>query len=260
MINPQSSGNRGGRQIGWRPHRRKIVPMVALLAMLGALLVLAPAFQNPAPASQATHPLTGRHIANVMGFRGADWLERPERESEENVEGALDAIGLRPGMTVAEVGAGTGYVALRMAKRVGPSGRVYANDLQPEMLGLLRNNAAKTGITNVQTVLGSETDPKLPDGQIDLIILVDVYHEFSQPQKMLQGIRRALKLDGRLVQLEYRKEDPNVPILPDHKMSVAEAKTEVEAEGFKLEPVIETLPRQHILIFTKAAAKAAAAK
>ena len=233
--------------------------MAALVAMFSASLVLAPAFQAPAPASQSTHPLTGRHIANVMGFRGADWLERPERESEENVEGALDAIGLRPGMTVAEVGAGSGYVALRMAKRVGPSGKVYANDLQPEMLGLLRNNAAKGGITNVETVLGSETDPNLPAGQMDLIILVDVYHEFSQPQKMLQGIRRALKPDGRLVQLEYRKEDPNVPILPDHKMSVAEAKIEVEAEGFKLDPVIETLPRQHILIYKKATARGAAA-
>jgi len=128
---------------------------VALLVLLVAAAVLAPAFQS-------THPLTGRHIANVMGFRGADWLERPERESEENVEGALDAIGLKPGMTVAEVGAGTGYVALRMAKRVGPSGKVYANDLQPEMLGLLRNNAAKAGVANVETVLGGETDPKLP--------------------------------------------------------------------------------------------------
>jgi SAM-dependent methyltransferase len=247
MINPQSSGNRDGRQIERRARA------VTLLVLLAAAAVLAPAFQS-------THPLTGRHIANVMGFRGADWLERPERESEENVEGALDAIGLKPGMTVAEVGAGTGYVALRMAKRVSPGGRVYANDLQPEMLGLLRDNAAKAGISNVQTVQGSETDPKLPDGQIDLIILVDVYHEFSQPQKMLQGIRRALKPDGRLVQLEYRKEDPNVPILLDHKMSVAEAKTEVEAEGFNLGPVIETLPRQHVLIYTKATAKGAAAK
>jgi len=247
MINPQSSGNWDGRQIERRARA------VTLLVLLAAAAVLAPAFQS-------THPLTGRHIANVMGFRGADWLERPERESEENVEGALDAIGLKPGMTVAEVGAGTGYVALRMAKRVSPGGRVYANDLQPEMLGLLRENAAKAGITNVQTVQGSETDPKLPDGQIDLIILVDVYHEFSQPQKMLQGIRRALKPDGRLVQLEYRKEDPNVPILLDHKMSVAEAKTEVEAEGFSLGPVIESLPHQHILIYTKAAAKGAAAK
>ena len=194
-----------------------------------------------------------------MGLSGAEWLERPERETEENVEGALNAIGLKPGMTVAEVGAGTGYVALRMAKRVGLGGKVYANDVQPEMLNLLRRNAAQAGIKNVETVLGSEVDPKLPAGQIDLIILVDVYHEFSQPQKMLQGIRAALKPDGRLTQLEYRKEDPAVPILPDHKMSVAEAKAEVEAEGFKLEEVLESLPRQHILIYTKAAAAGAAA-
>lgn len=190
---------------------------------------------------------------------GADWLERPERETEENVEGALNTIGLRPGMTVAEIGAGTGYVALRMAKRVGPAGKVYANDVQPEMLELLRQNAAKAGIQNVQTVLGGESDPKLPAGQMDLIILVDVYHEFSQPQRMLQGIRAALRPDGHLVQLEYRKEDPAIPILPDHKMSVAEAKAEVEAEGFRLGPVIETLPRQHILIYTKAMAAAAGA-
>ena len=189
-----------------------------------------------------------------MGVGGADWLERPERESEENVEGALDAIRLRPGMKVAEIGAGTGYVSLRMAKRVGPGGKVYANDIQPEMLRLLERNAGRAGLHNVQTVLGTESDPKLPLGQIDLVILVDVYHEFSQPGKMLQGIRAALKPDGRLVQLEYRKEDPAVPILPDHKMSVAEAKAEVEAEGFRLGPVIETLPRQHILIYTKAAA------
>ena len=193
-----------------------------------------------------------------MGVGGADWLERPERESEENVEGALNAIGLKPGMTVAEVGAATGYVALRMARRVGPAGKVYANDVQPEMLQLLRVNATKAGLTNVVTVLGSVTDPKLPLGQIDLIILVDVYHEFSQPQKMLEGIHSALKPDGRLVLLEYRKEDPAVPILPDHKMSVAEAKTEVEAEGFKLGPVIEALPRQHILIYTKAPRSSAA--
>src|SRR6185295_9150467 len=138
MINPQSSGNRGGRQIARCTGRGQIM-VAALLALLTASPALAPAFQS-------AHPITGRHIANVMGFRGADWLERPERESEENVEGALDAIGLKPGMTVAEVGAGTGYVALRMAKRVGPSGKVYANDLQPEMLRLLRDNAAKGGI------------------------------------------------------------------------------------------------------------------
>jgi SAM-dependent methyltransferase len=229
---------------------RRSASLVLVLLLLAAASV---------QAFQAVHPLTGRRIAGVMGPGGADWLNRPEREAEENVEGALNAINITPGMTVAEVGAGTGYVALRMAKRVGPGGKVYANDLQPEMLDKLRQNAAKEGFANVKTVLGGETDPKLPAGTMDLIILVDVYHEFSQPQKMLQGIRAALKPDGRLVLLEYRKEDPNVPIRPEHKMSVAEAKTEVEAEGFHLGPVIETLPRQHILVFTKVMAAGAAA-
>jgi SAM-dependent methyltransferase len=228
---------------------RRSASLVLVLLLLAAALV---------QAFQAVHPLTGRRIAGVMGPGGADWLNRPEREAEENVEGALNAINITPGMTVAEVGAG-GYVALRMAKRVGPGGKVYANDLQPEMLDKLRQNAAKEGFANVKTVLGGETDPKLPAGTMDLIILVDVYHEFSQPQKMLQGIRAALKPEGRLVLLEYRKEDPSVPIRPEHKMSVAEAKTEVEAEGFHLGPVIETLPRQHILVFTKVAAAGAAA-
>jgi SAM-dependent methyltransferase len=238
-------------EISWRRQIQRLGASLCLLLLLGPATAL--------QAFQSVHPLTGRRIAGVMGPGGADWLERPEREAEENLEGALNAIGIKPGMTVAEVGAGTGYVVLRMATRVGPSGKVYANDLQPEMLEKLRQNAAKAGLTNVRTVLGGETDPRLPAGLMDLVILVDVYHEFSQPQKMLQGIRAALKPDGRLVVLEYRKEDPNIPIRPEHKMSVSEARTEVEAEGFHLGPVIETLPRQHILIFTKAAAAGAAA-
>jgi len=202
--------------------------------------------------AQTEHPLTGRKIAPVMGAGGADWLDRNERESEEHPDEALDALNLKPGMVVADVGAGTGYMSLKMAKRVGPSGKVYAEDVQPEMLRMLRQNAVKAKATNVETVLGNETDPKLPAGQMDLILLVDVYHEFSQPQKMLRGMRDALKPDGRLVLLEYRKEDPNVPIRPEHKMSVQEVKTELEAEGFKMDQVIETLPRQHILILKKA--------
>jgi len=209
----------------------------------------------PASGFQDTHPVTGRRIAGVMGVGGADWLERPERETEEQPEKALDALGLKPGMTVADIGAGTGYMSLRMAKRVGPAGKVYANDLQPEMLRMLRENAAQAKLTNVETVLGTEADPKLPRGQMDLVLLVDVYHEFSEPQQMIRKIREALKPDGRLVLLEYRKEDPKIPIRPEHKMSVAEVKAELEPEGFVLGPVIETLPRQHILILTKAAAR-----
>jgi len=194
-----------------------------------------------------------------MGFSGADWLERPEREHEENPDLALDALDIRAGMVVADVGAGTGYMSLRLAQRVGPSGKVYANDLQPEMLRRLRENAAKARIANIETVLGQETDPKLPVGRMDLVLLVDVYHEFSEPQRMLRKIREALKPDGRLALLEYRKEDPSIPIRPEHKMSVSEVRTELEAEGFHLNPPIETLPRQHILVLTKAVERKAAA-
>lgn len=203
-------------------------------------------------AAQAEHPLTGRKIAPVMGVGGADWLERHDRESEEHPDEAIAALNLKPGMVVGDVGAGTGYMSLKMAKKVGPSGKVYAEDVQPEMLRMLRENASKAKAANVETVLGNETDPKLPAGQLDLILLVDVYHEFSQPQKMLRAMRDSLKPDGRLVLLEYRKEDPNVPIRPEHKMSVQEVKTELEAEGFRMDQVIETLPRQHILILKKA--------
>lgn len=199
---------------------------------------------------QVRHPLTGREIAGVMSVGGASWLERPGRQTEENLEGALDAIGIRQGSTVADVGAGTGYASIRMARRVGPAGKVYANEIQPEMLARLHRNAAAAGVSNIEPVLGTETDPKLPRAQIDLIMLIDVYHEFSQPQKMLEGIHRALKPDGRLVLLEYRKEDSSLPIQRKHEMTVQEAKTEVEAGGFKLSRVLENLPRQHILIFT----------
>src|SRR5678815_2804036 len=230
--------------------------MIRRTVFLAALLLWqANAFQAP-----GSHPVSGRKIAGVMGMSGADWLVRPEREAEEQPEKALDALNLKPGMVVADIGAGVGYMSLRLAKRVGPSGKVYANDLQPEMLAKLRENAAEAKITNVITVLGDVADPKLPANIMDLVLLVDVYHEFSQPQQMLRKIRETLKPDGRLVLLEYRAEDPNVPILAEHKMTVAQVKTELEAEGFVLQPVIETLPRQHILILTRAAAKTAVSR
>jgi precorrin-6B methylase 2 len=204
-----------------------------------------------AEAFQGQHPVTGRQIAGVMGVQGADWLNRPERAAEENPEGALDALAIRPGMVVADVGAGTGYMSLRMARRVGPNGKVYANDLQPEMLRRLRENAAKAGLANIETVQGDEADPKLPRERMDLVLLVDVYHEFSKPREMIDKIRDSLKPEGHLVLLEYRKEDPNVPIREEHKMTVAEVKAELEPQGFVLSKVLETLPRQHILILTK---------
>jgi ubiquinone/menaquinone biosynthesis C-methylase UbiE len=201
--------------------------------------------------AQQVHPVTGRHIAQVMGAGGADWLVRSERETEEAPDAALDAIGIPRGATVADVGAGVGYFTWRLAERVGPSGKVYANDIQQAMLEKLRGNMEARHLTNVHTVLGAEDDPKLPAGAVDMVLLVDVYHEFSEPQKMLQKIRQALKSDGRLVLLEYRKEDPSIPIRPEHKMSADEVRAEIQPEGFRFEKNLTTLPRQHILIFRK---------
>jgi len=199
--------------------------------------------------AQTAHPATGREIAPVMGMGGADWLVRSERETEEAPDRALDAIALKRGDVVADIGAGVGYFTWRMAERVGPAGKVYASDIQPGMLEQLKKNVAARGLTNVVPVLGIDVDPKLPAGKLDLALLVDVYHEFSQPQKMLAKIREALKPSGRMILLEYRKEDPSVPIRLEHKMTVQEVRAEIEPEGFKFETSLETLPRQHILIF-----------
>jgi ubiquinone/menaquinone biosynthesis C-methylase UbiE len=219
------------------------------LASAVALTVAAASFV--VAQSPGVHPISGRRFAGVMGYQGADWLERSEREIEEEPEKALDAIGIAPGATVADVGAGSGYFTVRMAHRVGAAGRVFANDLQPQMLAMLKNRLDRERLQNVTLIQGTVDDPRLPPGALDLILMVDVYHEFSQPQIMLRRMREALKPGGRLVLLEYRKEDPSVPIRPEHKMSVAEAKLEVEAEGYTLSRVDEALPRQHILIFTR---------
>jgi SAM-dependent methyltransferase len=214
-------------------------------ALVAVILTAVLAAQAP-----GTHPVSGRRYAPVMGYQGADWLERPERIEEEEPDIALKVLQIPKGASVADVGAGSGYITVRLSKLVGPTGAVYANDVQPQMLEMLRRRLVREKITNVTLVQGTIDDPKLPPASVDLQIMVDVYHEFSQPQAMLRRLREALKPGGRLVLLEYRKEDPSIPIRPEHKMSVAEAKLEVEAEGFTLAKVDESLPRQHILIFT----------
>jgi ubiquinone/menaquinone biosynthesis C-methylase UbiE len=221
--------------------------------MRRALSILLLVFYCVAMPAQSTHPATGREIAPVMGMGGADWLVRSEREAEEAPDRALDAIVLKKGDIVADIGAGVGYFTWRMAERVGPAGKVYASDIQPRMLEQLKKNVAARGLNNVVPVLGTDADPKLPPGALDLALLVDVYHEFSQPQKMLARIRESLKPSGRMILLEYRKEDPAVPIRLEHKMTVQEVRAEIEPEGFKFETSLETLPRQHILIFRPAA-------
>jgi ubiquinone/menaquinone biosynthesis C-methylase UbiE len=224
---------------------------LGFVALVGIVLAGALAASAQPRARTDVHPISGRQYANVMGYQGADWLDREERDIEEAPDAAIEALGLTPGLVVADVGAGSGYMTVRMARIVGAAGRVYATDIQPEMIELLEERVADEKIANVVPVLGLVDDPKLPDGAIDLELLVDVYHEFSEPQEMLRGLRKALKPGGRLVLLEYRKEDPSIPILELHKMTVAQAKQEVEAEGFELTRVDERLPRQHILVFTK---------
>lgn len=220
-------------------------------AVIAACALAAASLFAQTVATPGVHPISGRRFANVMGWQGAEWLERSERDLEEEPDKALDALGSLAGLTVADLGAGSGYFTVRLAARTGPKGRVYATDLQPEMLKMLASRLARENVRHVTLVQGAVDDPKLPPGAIDLVLMVDVYHEFSEPQKMLRGIRTALKPGGRLVLLEYRKEDPEVPIRFEHKMSVAEAKIEIEAEGFTLARVDPRLPRQHILIFSK---------
>jgi len=220
------------------------VKLTALLALALASLLVA--------QTAGTHPISGRRFAPVMGWQGADWLERNERVDEEEPDVAIEVLKIAKGASVADIGAGSGYMTVRLAKRVGPAGTVYANDVQPQMLEMLRRRLEKEKIANVTLVQGTVDDPRLPPASVDLELMVDVYHEFSQPQAMLRGLRQALKPGGRLVLLEYRKEDPSIPIRLEHKMTVAEAKMEVEAEGFTLSKVDESLPRQHILIFTVA--------
>ena len=197
------------------------------------------------------HPITHRRIAGVMGAGGADWLVRPEREAEERPDQALEAIGIQRGSTVADIGAGVGYFTWRLAERVGTTGVVYGEDIQPEMLDMLTKNMTARHLGNVRAVLGTPEDPKLPPNSLDLVLLVDVYHEFSEPEKMLEHLRDEVKPQGRIVFLEYRAEDPQVPIRPEHKMTVSQVRAEVQPEGFKFDRTIEVLPQQHIIVFRK---------
>jgi ubiquinone/menaquinone biosynthesis C-methylase UbiE len=218
------------------------------------ILVLSLTLAAPVLEAQRTpakHPVSGRALAQVMSAAGADWLERSERESEENPSRAVKLLDLKPGMTVCDLGTGTGYYAVRMARLVGDTGKVYAVDIQPRMLELLRKRLDSAGIRNVEPVLGAEAETNLPENSQDLIILVDVYHEFAKPQAMVRSIRRALKETGRLVLLEFRKEDPDVPIRLEHKMSLKEVQMEFEPEGFRIEKVIDKLPWQHMIFLRK---------
>ena len=193
----------------------------------------------------------GREIAQVMGHEAADWLERPERDTEEHTEALVEQLKLRPGEIVADIGAGTGYFSRRLARKVGATGKVLAVDIQPEMLILLTNRMVEAGITNVVPVLGNAIDPKLPAETVDLALMVDVYHEFDFPSEIMDALCRSVKPGGRVVFVEYRGEDPAVPIKPLHKMTEMQVKREMSVLPLDWVHTIEVLPRQHIIIFRK---------
>lgn len=194
----------------------------------------------------------GREISYVMGHLAAGWLERPEREREENVTQAIDNMNIQPDEHVADIGAGSGYYTFRMATKA-TQGKVYAVDLQPEMLAIMDEKIVRDSIDNVVLVQGTETSPQLAENTLDLIIMVDVYHELSHPKEMMKEIVRALKPDGRFVLLEYRMEDPTVPIKLLHKMSENQAVREMKAVGLRLRENIANLPWQHCMVFKKQA-------
>jgi SAM-dependent methyltransferase len=199
----------------------------------------------------------GREIAQVMGHLAAGWLERPEREREERPELLMRALDLQPGDVVADVGAGSGYFTFRIAPRVGVEGKVLAVDIQREMLDIIRHRMRLLGARNVQPVLGSITDPRLPENGVDLILMVDVYHEFSHPYEMTQAMVRGLKPGGRLVFVEYRLEDPRVPIKLVHKMSEQQVRKEMAVHPVRWVETLDVLPWQHIIVFEKVDPKVA---
>jgi protein-L-isoaspartate O-methyltransferase len=202
-------------------------------------------------AQQNRHPVSGRTIAPTMSVAGAPWLDRPERESEEQPTRAVDALRLKRGMVVADVGAGSGYYTVRLSRSVGRDGQVYATDVQPGMLDLLRRRVDKERLSNVTLVQGTIDDPKLPAAIFDMILMVDVYHELARPQAFTARLKEALKNDGRLVLIEYRGEDRTIPIHPLHKMTVDQVRQELEADGFAIDRVIDVLPWQHIILLKK---------
>ena len=192
----------------------------------------------------------GREIAYVMGASGAAWLERDERQKEENNELAIKNMKLKPDEVVADIGAGSGYYTFRMAKLV-PDGKVYAVDIQDEMLTILNNKKKQLNTKNVEVVKSSDSSCNLPYNSIDLAIMVDVYHELSYPHEMLQSLRKALKKDGKILLIEYRGEDASVPIKPLHKTTIFQDNKEMAANGFALVYDGEFLPIQHFLEYGK---------
>jgi ubiquinone/menaquinone biosynthesis C-methylase UbiE len=215
------------------------------------------AAQQP-PIPEARTEYQGRVIAQTMHWQGAGWLIRHKRDREEATLTMREQLQLKPGMSVCDMGSGNGYHTLPMAEAVGKEGKVFAVEVQPEMIEMLHQRARDKGITNIVSIIGEPHDPKLPAGSCDMILLVDVYHEFSHPEPMLAGMRQALKPAGVIVLVEFRAEDDSVPIKPEHKMSKAQILKELTSNGFRLVREFDELPWQHMMFFGLAESQKAA--
>ena len=210
----------------------------------------APQTQKPKEPPALTHYM-GREIAQTMHFAGAPWLTRESRDREEEPARLMKALNLQPGQTVCDLGCGNGFYTTRLAQAVGPTGKVLAVDIQPEMLDMLKARAARSNLKNIHPILGTTSDPKLPENQLDLVLLVDTYHEIDHPVEILAAIRKSLSKTGRLCLVEFRAEDPDVPIKPLHKMSKKQIMKEIPANGFKLAEEFDGLPWQHVMFFER---------
>ena len=234
--------------------RRTLYQSVAILLSLGIACSPAVAADDDASIPPPAKDYKGREIAQTMHYLGAPWLTRESRDREEDCRTMLAALHVKPGDVVCDLGCGNGFYTLKLAHLVGDKGRVVAVDIQREMLELLKERAAEEKVANIEPVLGTVIDPKLPADSLDLVLLVDVYHEFSHPEQMLAAIRKSLKPTGRIALVEFRAEDPAVPIKPLHKMSKEQIMKEFPPNGFKLVEEFDKLPWQHLMFFGRAAA------
>ncbi len=234
-----------------RPHSLMLLGVLCLQSCLWSAWPVLVTAQDKPIVPPARQKYMGRTIAQTMGYGGAPWLIRETREQEERPSEVMRQLGLKPGMVVCDMGCGNGFYSLLMARQVAPEGKVLAVDIQPEMLHLLELRCRDKGIQNVEPIQGTLIDPKLPEDTVDLLLMVDVYHEFSHPQQMLAGIRKSLKAKGRVALLEYRAEDRSVPIKPLHKMSKRQILKEYKANGFRLVEQYDGLPWQHLMFFER---------
>lgn len=224
-----------------------------LLVAAAVLTAIAPCAVASAQTPEDPGVYQGRKIAEVMSYRGAPWLERATRIEEEHPDELMAALPIEAGMLVVDVGCGSGYYARRLAAAVGPAGSVLCNDIQPEMLSIATQLAAEAGVTNMSTVLGAESDARLPEGEVDLILLVDVYHEFSEPEAMLRSMREALAPDGVIALAEFRLEGRSARhIKLEHRMSIEQVMKEWIPAGYELASRIDSLPTQHLFLFRPA--------